>query len=422
MYEILIFGVSGTTLPAEQLKRIQQCTAVVVSRRQKHLVNSITIDQIAIAPVKEMLFSLAVALEQGDVAVLASGDPLFFGIGRTLLDRFGADRVQIFPALSAVQLACARFKIPWDNLHLLSLHGRDAGELAGRILPLERVMLFTDHRNSPDQIAAELLRVLEKHGDSRRLNRIRIRVAGNLALADEQLYDGTLTEIADQQFSPLNMMLIEQLPLEDPEPAPDLPAVLGLRETEISHSRGLITKDEVRAVILHCLRLPKNGVFWDVGGGSGSISVEAARLCPGLSIYIIEQKEEGQENIRSNIVRHNLYNIHLVCGQAPAVLEQLPAPDRIFIGGSSGLLAEIIHPCAERLSQQGRLVASAVLAQTAEQAPRLMAKNGLAVDMRTIAVSRYSLDGEQQKTVLNPITIISGSKEKSQNNSRCHAE
>jgi precorrin-6Y C5,15-methyltransferase (decarboxylating) len=422
MYEILIFGVSGTTLPAEQLKRIQQCTAVVVSRRQRHLVNRIAIDQIAIAPIKEMLFSLAVALEQGDVAVLASGDPLFFGIGRTLLDRFGAERLRIFPALSAVQLACARFKIPWDDLLLLSLHGREPGELAGRILPHARVLLFTDHRNSPNRVAAELMRVLQKHRDSQRLARIRVRVAENLALDDEQLSIGSLAEIAGRNFSALNMMLIEQEKDENKPADTALPAVFGLRETEISHSRGLITKDEIRAVILHCLRLPKKGVFWDVGGGSGSISVEAARLCPDLDIYTIEQKEEGQENIRANIVRHNLYNIHLICGQAPAGLEDLPDPDRIFIGGSSGLLAEIIHPCAERLHRYGKMVASAVLARTAEQAPRLMARNGLTVDIRTVAVSRYSLDAEQEKTVLNPITIISGSKEKSQNNSRYHAE
>ena len=411
MSEILIFGVCGDQLPDGQRKLIQGCSAVVVSKRHTPLLDGINIHKIAIAPVREMVFALAVALEQGDVAVLASGDPLFFGIGRTMIERFGADRVRTFPALSAVQLACARFKLPWDDLVLVSLHGRDPGDLAGRILPHHRVMLFTDHRNSPDQIAGQLLSVLQKHGDTARLSRIRVRVAENLGLSGERLTTGKLADIAQQRFSPLNMMLVEQVePEEDAQQSATTPnCVFGLQENEIIHSRGLITKDEIRAVILHRLRLPGNGVLWDVGGGSGSISIEAARLCPDLQVYTIEQKQEGQENIRANIVRFNLYNIHLIHGQAPEVLVDLPDPDRIFIGGSNGLLAEIIYPCADRLADNGRLVVSAVLKKTAEQAPQLMAKNGLDVDVRTIAVTRKTGLG-QPEIRLNPITIITGTK------------
>ena len=154
-------------------------------------------------------------------------------------------------------------------------------------------------------------------------------------------------------------------------------------------------------------------MFWDVGGGSGSISVEAARLCPELSIYTVEHKEEGQNNIRANIVRYNLYNIELICGLAPEVFARLPDPDRVFIGGSRGLLAEIIPACVERMLPHGRLVVSAVLQNTAEQAPLLMAAHGLESDARTISVTRekkaYCDDGQSGLT-LNPITIITGKK------------
>ncbi len=417
---VQVYGISGEDLPQDHLEAIRKCHAVVVSRRHSRLLADVNIEQIQIAPVQEMLKRVASALQLGDVAILASGDPLFFGIGRTLLDRFGMDRVTIIPALSALQLACARFKIPWDDLNTLSLHGRDPDGIMGRILSSitkNRIMLFTDQRNSPDQIAGNLLALLKEYRDTERISRIRVRVAENLGLADERLWSGTLSETAQAQFSPLNMMLLEEV---GASPASSFP--LGLREKEISHVRGLITKDEVRAVVLHCLRLPRAGVFWDVGGGSGSISVEAARLCPGLQIYSIEQKKEGQEQIRANIVRYNLYNIHLICGQAPEILANLPDPDRVFIGGNSGLLSEIIHHCADLLPAGGRIVASAVLQQvsgakrrlrTAEQAPRLMAKNGLAVDLRTIAVTRAKYpetEGKQSQIRLNPITIISGKK------------
>ncbi len=403
MSEIIILGINGDQLPADYAAFLQTCYAVVVSKRHAPLLAGISAPRIPIAPVRDMVNAVAAALEHGDVVIMASGDPLFFGIGRTMIDRFGVDRVRIVPALSAVQLACARFKVPWDDLKLMSLHGREPGNLAGMILPHAKVMLFTDKRNSPDRIAGLLLRVLNKYGDSSRIENIRIRVVENLGLADEKLISGGLEEISEQQFGSLNMMLIEQELEHDEAP------VFGLQENEIRHSRGLITKDEIRAVVLHCLRLPRTGVFWDVGGGSGSISVEAARLCPELCIYTVEQKQEGQDNIRANVVGLNLYTLQLVSGRAPEALVDLPAPDRVFIGGSGGELAAIIRCCAERLAVGGRLVASAVLTQTAEQAPKIMKEQGLAVDVRTVAVTRQA-EPERQARQLNPITIITGSK------------
>ena len=405
MSEILIFGISGEVLPQEHVSRLGRCPAVVVSRRFEPLLSRISGRRIPIAPVREMVDRVAAALEQGDVGVLASGDPLFFGIGRTMIERFGPERVRVFPALSAVQLACARFKVPWDDLTLLSLHGRDPGSLPGRILGHEKVMLFTDHRNSPNRIADTLLQALKKYGDEQRLQKIRIRVAENLGTDEERLTSGSVREIAGKKmkFSPLNMMLIEQDPVEQ-----NLP-VFGLKENEITHSRGLITKDEVRAVILHCLRLPERGVFWDVGGGSGSISLEAARLVPELDVYTVEKKDEGLENIRRNIVHYTQYTIHRVAGEAPECLLTLPDPDRIFIGGSGGRLAEIIHHAADRLIPGGLLVVSAVLAETAALAPECMRAEGLEVEVRTIEITRHAVQGAPEKK-LNPITIITGRK------------
>ena len=234
-----------------------------------------------------MLDQVEEAFESGNVAVLASGDPLFFGIGRSLIERFGPARIKVHPALSSVQLACARFRLPWDDLALVSLHGRVDPDIAGRVLRHDRVLLLTGGGNSPDSVAAELLATLSEFEDSERIQAIRIRVAENLGLADERLLAGTLAETAGRNFAPLNLMLVEQ-------PAALRPFRFGLIEDEIVHSRGLITKDEVRAATLHRLRLPLSGVFWDIGGGSGSVSLEAARLCPDLRIQTVEKHPEGQ--------------------------------------------------------------------------------------------------------------------------------
>ena len=403
MSEIFVHGISGEMLSSACLQQLAGCAAVVVSKRFAPLLPADAPRRIAIAPVDTMLAQVADALKSGDVTILAAGDPLFFGVGRRLIDRFGADRVTFFPAVSAMQLACARFKLPWDDLPFLSLHGRSAADIAGHILSRNRVIILTDHRNSPDRIAADLLQTLRAHGDKGRLKKIRIQVAENLGTKEEKLTSGSLGKIAETGFGPLNMMLVEQeLPEED------LP-VFGLREGEIAHSRGLITKDEVRAIVLHSLRLPRQGVFWDVGGGSGSIALEAAGTAPDLCLYIVEKKPEEQENIRQNIARYNRYSIHLVAGEAPDALTDLPDPDRIFIGGSGGRLAEIINYCADRLKSGGIMAASAVVATTAEQAPLLMRENNLTVRCTTVRINRQKNCGGNMRQ-LNPITLIIGKK------------
>ncbi len=403
MSRIELIGISGQSLTCEQWPIIRRCRTIVASRRHKPLVVGLLHPLIDIAPVATMLARLREALAEGDVAVLASGDPLFYGIGRTLIEQFGADRIRIHPALSAVQLACARFRTTWDDLHLMSLHGRSVHDVPGRILNHQRVLLFTDAQNSPDAIAAGLLAVLQACADQQRIAAIRIRVAENLGLAEERLTTGTLAEIASRQFSPLNMMLIEQ------PPPSRVDIRFGLGEEEIQHSRGLITKSEVRAATLHQLRLPESGVLWDIGGGSGSVSLEAARLCPELTIYTIEKNPEGQANIQSNMRRFGTYTMHLVCGEAPEALTDLPDPDRIFIGGSGKRLTEILEAAVARLMPGGRIVVNAVLTQTESTALASLQRLGLRVASSTLAVTRRSFPGGESR-VFNPITLITGDK------------
>ncbi|MBM9537052.1 precorrin-6y C5,15-methyltransferase (decarboxylating) subunit CbiE [Desulfobulbus alkaliphilus] len=402
MSRIELIGINGTMLTDEQRGLVRHCAAVVVSRRHRPLVDGLNPRLLDITPVAAMLDQVAGALTSGTVAVLASGDPLFHGIGRSLINRFGRERVTIHPALSAVQLACARFGLPWDDLVLLSLHGRSGHNLPGRILGHDRVLLLTDHHNSPDQVAASLLAALEACNDGERIAAIRIRVAENLGLDEERLISGTLADIAAQSFAPLNIMLVEQ-------PPRTVPLFFGLRESEIRHSRGLITKDEVRAATLHRLRLPAGGVLWDIGGGSGSISLEAARLAPDLSIYTIEKKSEEQENIRANIRTYAAYNIRLVAGEAPEALADLPAPDRIFIGGSGKRLEAIFDTAAARLPAGGRIVLNAVLPATATTALSCLLRLGFQVTSATLAVTRTAYP-EGSPQVFNPITLITGDK------------
>ena len=194
MSRIELIGICGKGLNGEQWPMLRRCSAIVASRRHRPLVADLPAPIIEITPVAAMLDQVEAILASGDVAVLASGDPLFYGIGRTLIDRFGPERISIHPALSAVQLACARFRQPWDDLALISLHGRPADDLPGQVLRHRKALLFTDGRNTPNRVAASLMAALTDCADHERLAAIRIRVAENIGLVDEHLTSGTLAD------------------------------------------------------------------------------------------------------------------------------------------------------------------------------------------------------------------------------------
>ncbi len=407
---IRVVGISGCKAPDRFEELISGSVAICSSRRliqalSTHI-NSLSPQPafIPITPLSDMVEKLRGFLSTGDCVVLASGDPLFFGIGKRLLSIFGKERLQFYPALSAVQIACARLKIPWDDAQIISLHGRKGESACGLILSRPRSIIFTDGRNSPDAIAKNLLQALERIGDTSISKDLEIHVAERLECPEERLLTMRLEEAAQTDFSPLNIMVVEI-------GRPALPHTrgIGLMEDEISHLRGLITKDEIRAVTLHKLRLSPGIVFWDVGAGSGSLSLEASRLYPDLTSFAVEMDEKLQKVIRENIRRLRLFNVVPVDGKAPEILETLPLPHRVFIGGSKGQLEPIIAHCAKALAPGGILVANAVLERTAQDAPRLMKEAGLMVDMSRISVTRHP-GSKDKETKLNEITIIRGIK------------
>ena len=188
------------------------------------------------------------------------------------------------------------------------------------------------------------------------------------------------------------------------------PAVpFGLTENEITHSRGLITKDEVRAVTIHKLRLPQRGVLWDIGAGSGSVSVETARLYPEIKVLAVEKDEEQIKNIKENRIKFDALNIEIIKGRAPDVLINLPAPHRVFIGGSGGKLKEIIDLIAKM--QTAIIVINAATVETLNIAVAELQRNGFLVDVSQVSVSRMKKIGEGNCfSALNPIFVIKGEK------------
>ncbi len=405
MSKIYVLGIDSSDSLRSKQGILERCVLVIASKRQAAFLGNISVPIYPVTPLDEACEQIKQGLSRGNVCVLASGDPLFYGIGRTLIKKFGESRVEIHPALSSLQEAFSRFKFSWDDARIVSLHGRSPHHLPGLLLQSPKSFLFTDRTNSPDRIAATLLDYLTLIGDTHLKEEIMVHVAENIGAADEKISSGTLVETARNTYNPTNVMCLLV-------PETGRPCRFGLTVEEIAHSRGLITKDEVRAVTLHKLRLPHRGIIWDIGGGSGSVSVEMAALNPALTIYTVEHRNEEIAHIKENIRRFNLFNIVPVHGRAKDTMEALPPPDRVFVGGSDGEMESILAQATSRMAEGGRIVVNSVTRKTRTTTPELMSQYGLKAESVTIAVTREETEktGNMVKKQANPITIITGTQ------------
>ncbi|MBI1811800.1 MAG: precorrin-6y C5,15-methyltransferase (decarboxylating) subunit CbiE [Nitrospirae bacterium] len=371
-----------------------------------------------------------------NIVLLASGDPTFFGIGRRAVREFGKEIVEILPDLSSIQIAFSRIKESWDDAFLMSLHGGPDPEKRRR-LPYElddipyllqrhnKILILTDKENNPAIIAKFLNSSLITRHSS-----LKIHVCEKLGYPDEKITEGTPEEIAEMLFATPNVVIVikENSLLSFPlvgnpselsgnakkdcgQAAMTDKIKFGLSETEIIHSRGLITKNEVRAVTIHKLSLPQRGVLWDIGAGSGSVSIEAARLYPELKVFAVEKDEEQIKNIKENRIKFDAVNIEIIKGQAPDVLINLPVPDRVFIGGSGGAIKEIIEFVSSKISS-GIVVINAITIETLNEAIKSLENKGFVVEVSEISVSRSkTVSGKRHMSALNPVFIITGIKQ-----------
>lgn len=346
------------------------------------------------------------------VVLLASGDPLFFGIGRRIREEFGKEMVEILPDLSSVQEAFARINEPWDDAFFISLHGGpdiakrrklhyEISDIPDLLERYHKIGILTDKENNPVRIARFLQSAVN----------LSITVCERLGYPDEKIIRGAPDEIAGMSFSEPNVVIIRRPEGREQKAAGREGNIrFGLTEDGILHERGLITKDEVRAVTIHKLRLPGSGVFWDIGAGSGAVSLEAARLCPGLKIFAIEKDLERIKTVRMNLDRYNIVNVEIVHGAAPGAVVNLPAPDRVFIGGSGGNLNDIVKIAGDRM-HAGIVVINAATLETLRDALSALENNRFSAEVSEISVARSKLlGGRRQMTALNPVFIVPGER------------
>jgi precorrin-6Y C5,15-methyltransferase (decarboxylating) len=351
----------------------------------------------------QVLARVAELANEHSVCVLASGDPLFFGIGARVATAVGAEHVEFIPTPTSVQWAFARTGVAWDDAEVLSVHGRPIDGIATRLRALRKVAVLTDGENSPRRLAARLL----EYGDTGFVAWVCERLGG----PEERVRSLSLEALAAlDDVAPLNVLLLLRTDTAWRPP----PAIPYLHEDGFAKRMpkdGLITKREVRVLSLAALRLRPDAIVWDIGAGSGSVSVEAAMLAPRGQVYAVEVDPEGVEICRENARTHGTDNVHVVAGRAPEALEGLPAPDAVFVGGSKGSMTPILDAALGALRPGGRLVVNAVTLENVAEAYAALRGRGLDPEVTLLQISRgVPLARYQRYEALNPIHVFAVEK------------
>lgn len=333
------------------------------------------------------------------VVMLADGDPLLFGIGATLVRLLGQDAIELVPAVSSLQQACARLALPWHRVICLSLHGRDdLGPLNAAVSKNAPLCVLTDARMSPDVLARHLL--------DRGVDWFTAHVFERMGAPDEKDSHLSMAEAAGGAFGPACTLVL--VPCDTPRRAR-----LGLNAGELAVDRGLISKKPVRAAALALLQIEPHHVVWDVGSGSGAVALEATVLAHEGRVVAVERSVGRAMSIQENRRRFGAAILDVRLGQAPECLPALPDPQRVFIGGGlSGEDGEDIlgHVCL-RLPPGGRVVASCVLLDTLCLCRRFFERHGWPVEISQIQASEgRELGGDVHLAAMNPVFLLAAQK------------
>ena len=403
MIYVIGLGMSPADLTAVHLDLIDRAQVLVGGRRHLDYFKNSRAQKIQITGALSALVTELGhrALEGEDIVVLASGDPLFHGIGSLISRQLPREQVAIYPNVTSVGAAFARIGESWQDARIISLHGHDLSpghlELFRRA---EKMALLTDPVHTPEWVG----QTLSDHG----IGDLRLCVLENLGASGDPGEKITWFEPGQEvegPFSPLNMIIL----LRRKRPAPRV--FLGMDETVFAHQRGLITKSEVRVVSLSRLELETHHTLWDLGAGSGSVSIEAAFFIRAGRIFAVEKEERRVGDILANKERFAVSNLTVVPGTLPGALENLPDPHRVFIGGGGRDLPELIKASAHRLAPGGIIVINTVLLGTMGESLSCLEDLDFDTDLVQVQVSRsHTMPHSTMLKAQNPVWVIRGRK------------
>ena len=398
---IIGIGLGLQDMSNQMLRIVTSAQVLVGGRRQlslfpEHAGEKILIGRDATTLVK----TLKVKLRGKSVAVLASGDPNFYGIAALFYDNFPKEDISVIPNCTAFQTAFARIREPWDDALFISVHGRTTKALDTIVRTSGTFVVFCDGVNTPAAVSAYLIE------QDRMLELCKVWVFDSLGTQVEKIFSGSLKQAQRLKNTNLSMMIIRN------ELLYIIPS-LGIADSAFAHQHGMITRRDVRLAALARLELAGGLVLWDIGAGSGSVSIEAANLYPAIEAFAVEKDLRRFKDLKKNIKKFRVPNVLAIHGSAPAVFAELPSPDRIFIGGSGGELAAILKQAKFRLKPNGCIVVNCVIMESLDTVIACFKKWKWRYDVTSIQLAHLStVKKPEMLRAENPVFIILGRSER----------
>lgn len=381
------------TMTAECAAALRSAGCILGAKRLlENLPQGCTDNRIAAVKPQELLN--AILAQEDDCVVVYSGDAGFYSGARGLLPLLEERHIpaQVLPGVSSVQLLSARLGRPWQDWELVSAHGMDCNVIAA-VSKGKPAFFLTGGELGP----AEICQRLTDAG----LGSLSVTVGENLSSRSEKITSGRAAELAGRAFPSLSVLLAEAAPRFEHR-CPGLPDEAFIR------GQVPMTKQEVRAAALAKLAVRPGDVLWDVGAGTGSVSVELALAAPQGRVFAVECEPEACALIRDNKQKFSAWNLQLVEGRAPQVLQDLPAPDAVFIGGTKGGMERIVDLVLSK-NKNARICISAIAVETLGAAVSALTSHGLEVQVTQIAVSRTKPAGGLHLLMANnPTFLITG--------------
>ncbi|MBN7772393.1 precorrin-6y C5,15-methyltransferase (decarboxylating) subunit CbiE [Clostridium aminobutyricum] len=409
MKKLYIIGIgmgNPNTITVKGKEIIRHCEALIGAKR---MVDSFALPNqeycYAITP-SEILNWIEEKEPLQSVAILMSGDIGFFSGAKKLRDliteRYGETgyrdlfHIEGIPGISSLSYFTAKIGLSWDDVKVVSLHGRE-GSVIGTVQRYEKTFFLTDGaQHSVQNICGEL--------SEAGLGQVLVYVGERLSYEDEKVTVASADELKAAEFDALSVILVENSNFVQREKE-----TIGLSDDDFIRGNVPMTKEEVRTLTVSKLNLQSDDVIYDIGAGTGSVSIELSLVCQNGHVYAVEENEEAIELIKRNQEKFCVKNLHIIKGLAPQALAELPIPNKAFIGGSKGNLEEILC-CLMKRNPAIRLAINAISLDTLSETLACLKKYPFKdIEITQVNISKSKTLGNHHLMIAqNPVYIICG--------------
>lgn len=402
MHRLRLVGIGPGTreyiLP-KAVEAMEQAQVVIAAKRMIPMLEELLPDGKSILPmrgIKETIDMIEETLKEQEVALIVSGDPLIYSLLRTLKkDEKGSKMdIEVIPGIGSLSMLGARCGISMEEAKIISVHGRTQkrGSIAMAVFEHRDCFFLCSKEQGPAWLSEIML---EYH-----LEDVTVYAGSQLSYEEEEIVSASPKEMSQKEFPSLCVALIHN---ENPRTVSQVGL---LQDADFIRGKTPMTKEEVRAIILQKLRLHPDSIVWDVGAGTGSVTIESARFCPFGEIYAIERSEDAVALIEKNKEKFQVPHVKIFAGTAKEEIKKLPCPDAVFIGGSGGDLELIVEHLAS-FQKKIKLVVSAVTVETLAQACQCLSKYDKDYEMTQISIGKSRKLGMYHiMDQNNPVTLL----------------